>query len=108
MVNKIADVVRYGNTGLPTEVDHNYDGLGDVGLNVKRELILDDLDAIEDEAIRLLNAEYGGVAELTLFPGLRSVLQGTLGTMQNVSTVSTAGHAFEYVGTRRSEFLGYT
>ena len=98
MVNKIADVVRYGDTGLPTEVDHNYDGLGDVGLNVKRELILDDIDAIEDEAIRLLNAEYGGVAELTLFPGLRSVLQGTLGTMQNVSTVSTAGHAFEYVG----------
>lgn len=98
MVYKIADVVRYGNTSLPTEVDHNYDGLGDAGLNVKRELILDDLDDIEDAAISSLNLEYGGVAELTLFPGLLSVLEGTLGSMQNVSTVSTAGHAFEYVG----------
>ena len=98
MVDKIADVVRYGNTSLPTEVDHDYDNLGDNALNVKRELILDDLDAIEDEAIRLLNLEYGGVAELTLFPGLLAVTEGTLGSMQNVSTVSTSGHAFEYVG----------
>lgn len=98
MVEKIAQVVKEGNASLPTEVDHDYAGLGDAGLNAKRVLILNDLDAIENEAIRLLNLEYGGVAELTLFPGLLAVEQGTLGSMQNVSTVSTAGHAFEYVG----------
>jgi enhancing lycopene biosynthesis protein 2 len=94
----IADVVRFGIAVLPTEVDHDYDNLGDVDLNVRRNVILDDLQAIEDESIRLLNLEFGGEARLTIFPGLVSVLEGTLATLVNVSTVSTSGHAFEYVG----------
>jgi len=99
MVEKIADVIRLGSTSfLPTEENHYYSTLGDTDLNVRREIILADLAAIEDESIRLLNLEFGGVAELTLFPGVRSVVENTLGSMQNVSTVSTSGHAFEYVG----------
>ena len=97
-VSKIAEVVKEGNTALPIEIDHSYSVLGNATLNSKRLLILNDLSDIEDEAIRLLNLEFGGIAELTLFPGVLSVLEGTLGNMQNVSTVSTAGHAFEYVG----------
>ena len=95
-VAKIGEVVK--TYVLPTEIDHFYDSLGIVFNNTKRELILDDLQDIEDGAIRSLNLEYGGVATLTLFPPLTSVLEGTLGSMQNVSTVSTSGHAFEYVG----------
>ena len=98
MVNKIADVVRFGNSALPFEIDHSYDTIGDVTLNSKRLTILANLDDIEDESIRLLNLEYGGVAELTIFPGLLAVTEGTLGSMQNVSTISTSGHAYEYVG----------
>lgn len=99
MVEKIAEVIKLGSIDfLPNEIDHSYSTLGDADLNARRELILADLDAIEDETIRLLNLQYGGVAELTLFPGLLAVEANTLGSMQNVSTVSTSGHAFEYVG----------
>jgi len=100
MIQKIADVIQFGNVSyLPTEEDHDYDNLGPTTLvKQQREDVLDDLDAIEDEAIRLLNAEYGGIAELTLFPGVVAVTEGTLSSMQRVSTVSTSGHAFEYVG----------
>jgi hypothetical protein len=97
MVDKIAEVVQ-NPASLPDEIDHSYSALADATLNSKRVLILNDIDDIEDESIRLLNLQFGGVAELTLFPGVLAVEQGTLGSMQNVSTVSTAGHAFEYVG----------
>jgi len=100
LINKIADVIEYGGTSyLPAEEDHHYDSLGPTSLvKQQREDILNDLDDIVDEAIRLLNIEYGGIANLTLFPGVVSVLEGTKGSMQRVSTVSTSGHAFEYVG----------
>ena len=98
IVDKIAEVIREGSTALPTELDHEYSLFGDAVLNSKRELILTDLDDIENETIRLLNLEYGGVAELTLFPGVLAVAQNTLSEMQNVSTISTSGHAYEYVG----------
>ena len=100
LINKIADVIQLGSTTyLPTEIDHDYDNLGpNATVKAQREAILADIDAIEDESIRLLNIEYGGVAELTLFPGVTAVTEGTLSNMNRVSTVSTSGHAFEYVG----------
>jgi hypothetical protein len=98
LVVTLANVVRFGITALPNEIDHSYDTIGDVDLNIRRNTILDDLQEIEDESIRLLNLEFGGEARLFLFPGLRSVTDGTLATMTNVSTISTSGHAFEYVG----------
>jgi len=98
-ITKIAEIISAGTAPeLPYEIDHFYDVLGDTTANAKRTIVLADEQAIEDEAIRLLNLEYGGVAELTLFPQLTYVAEGTLGSMQNVSTVSTSGHAFEYVG----------
>jgi len=98
-LNKIAEVIQLGGTTyLPDEVDHFYTTIGDQDLNLKRNDVLNDLDDIEDEAIRLLNLQYGGVATLDLFPALLAVDEGTLANMENVSTVSTSGHAFEYVG----------
>ena len=96
---KISEVIAEGSTTyLPVEIDHFYDTIGDVDLNAKRLVVLNDAQEIEDEAIQALNLEYGGIAELSLFPSLTSVAARTLGNMQNVSTVSTSGHAFEYVG----------
>ena len=96
---KIAELINFGSTTyLPVEIDHSYDTTGDQDLNLKRIEVLADAQAIEDEAIRALNLEFGGIAELDLFPQITSVQAGTLGNMQNVSTVSTSGHAFEYVG----------
>lgn len=95
-IEKIGDVVK--TYVLPAEIDHFYSTQGITFNNTKRELILADLQAVEDGAIRALNLEYGGVATLTLFPPVTSVAAGTLASMQNVSTVSTSGHAFEYVG----------
>ena len=98
-VTKIAEVISQGiYPVLPNEIDHDYESNAETSANAKRELILADAKAIEDEAIRLLNLQYGGVAELDLFPQVTYVAEGTLGSMQNVSTVSTSGHAFEYVG----------
>lgn len=97
-VEKISQVIREGNSALPVEIDHFYSGFTVNNLNSKRLAIMNELDAIEDESIRLLNEEYGGVADITIFPGITSIEIDTLGEMQNVSTVSTSGHAFEYVG----------
>jgi len=95
-IAKIAEVIK--TYDLPVEIDHSYDTQGIAFNNSYREIVLQDLQEIEDNAIKALNLQYGGVAELTLFPALVSVDEGTLGNMQNVSTVSTSGHAFEYVG----------
>lgn len=97
LVEKIAQVIRYGSIALPTEIGHDY-SLGDATLNIKRQTILNDIANIVDESIFALNAEYGGTANVTLFPGLMFVAQNTYAEMLNVSTISTSGHAFEYVG----------
>jgi hypothetical protein len=95
LVEKIAQVIK--GAALPIEINHNY-SFGDAGLNSKRITILGDLANIVDDAIFTLNAEYGGVANITLFPGLTAVVANTYSELINVSTVSTSGHAFEYVG----------
>ena len=96
LINKIADVI--GGAALPAEIGHSYEALNPGDLNNKRMLILADLDDIEDEAIFDLNLEFGGVSTLSLFPGVVFVYENTLSSLQNVSTISTAGHSFEYVG----------
>ena len=99
MVDKIAEVIKLGSTTyLPSEIDHNYVSLPDNDKKVDRLLIINDSDNIEEETIRLLNLEFGGIATLTIFPGIINVQDNTLGTLTNVSTISTSGHSFEYVG----------
>jgi hypothetical protein len=99
LVDDIAEVIKLGSaTYLPTEVNHNYTSLPVNDKKVDRLAIINNSSDIEDETIRLLNLEYGGIAILEIFPGAVSIQENTLGSLTNVSTVSTSGHAFEYVG----------
>jgi len=80
-----------------TELDHNY-ALGSSAFLADRNTILAAEDTIVDTAIADLNLTFGGIANINIFPGLISVTTDKQGSLYNVSTVSTSGHAFEYVG----------
>ena len=97
LVDRIAQSLIEGNTTEWTEIDHNYE-LGSGIYNTERLNILAEIQTIEDNAIADLNATFGGSAEITLFPGIISVETTQQGNLYNVSTISTSGHAFEYVG----------
>lgn len=97
LIDRIAKSVLDGNTTGWHEVNHDY-SLGSSIYNTERNNILAAIQTIEDNAIADLNATYGGTADVKLFPGLVSVLTTQEGNLYNVSTISTSGHAFEYVG----------
>ena len=97
MIDRIAQALIDGFTTGWQENNHNYE-LGSGIYNTERLTILSNLQTIEDNAIADLNATFGGTAEIRLFPGLVSVDPSQQGNLYNVSTISTSGHAFEYVG----------
>jgi hypothetical protein len=97
LIDRIAQSLIDGFTTGWQELDHNYE-LGSGVYNTERLTILSNLQTIEDFAIADLNATFGGTAEISLFPGLVSVDPSQQGNLYNVSTISTSGHAFEYVG----------
>ena len=97
LVDRIAKSVLDSSTTGWSEVDHNY-ALGSAVYNNERLTILGELDSIENTAIADLNATYGGTALIRVFPGIVSVLTTQAVSLYNVSTISTSGHAFEYVG----------
>ena len=72
--------------------------LGNGSFLTEREVILAAEDDIVDNAIANLNLQFGGTAEVTIYPGVISVTSDTQAGLYNVSTISTSGHAFEYVG----------
>lgn len=97
LIDRIALSLIQGYTTGWQENDHNYE-LGSGTYNTERLNILGALQTIEDNSIADLNATYGGIAEIRLFPGIVSVETSQQGNLYNVSTISTSGHAFEYVG----------
>ena len=97
LIDRIGQAVDEGYTTGWTELDHDYT-LGNATYNVERVAILNQKSDIVDDAIFALNAEYGGTYDITVSPGLVTVQQDTLAALYNVSTISTSGHAFEYVG----------
>ena len=97
LVDRISQSLIDGYTTGWGEVDHNYD-LGSPYYNTERNTILASLDDIEDGSIADLNATYGGSAIINVFPGIVSVTTDQQASLYNVSTISTSGHAFEYVG----------
>ena len=97
LVDRIALSLIDGNTADWSEIDHNYE-LGSSIYNTERIAILAAIQTIEDNAIADLNATYGGSSEIDVFPGIISVETSQKANLYNVSTVSTSGHAFEYVG----------
>ena len=98
LVDKIAEVIRLGTDDTPESIGHDYAGLADVTLNGKRQIVLADEQYIIDTSIDELNDEYGGSSNITIFPGIITVRETQQGQFQNVSTISTSGHQFEYVG----------
>ena len=97
LVDRIALSVIEGYTTGWSEVDHDY-SLGSTIYNTERNVILANIQTVEDNSIADLNATYGGTATVTVFPGIVSVETTQQGNLYNVSTISTSGHAFEYVG----------
>jgi len=97
LIDRIALSVLEGYTTGWQENNHNYE-LGSGAYLTERNTILADLESIVTTTIDDLNAEYGGEANITIFPGVISVTQDKKANLYNVSTISTSGHAFEYVG----------
>jgi hypothetical protein len=97
LVDRLALSVLQGYTTGWSEVNHNYE-LGSGVYNTERTTIMNATEDIVDTSIAALNAEYGGTAEITVFPGIVSVETTQSAGLYNVSTISTSGHAFEYVG----------
>ena len=97
LVDRIALAVLENSTTGWSEVDHNFE-LGSGIYNTERVSILNDLEAIVTTTIDSLNAQFGGEALINIFPGLISVTTDQKAFLYNVSTISTSGHAFEYVG----------
>ena len=97
LIDRIAKSLIDGNTTGWQENDHNYE-LGSAVYNTERLAILGAIQTIEDNSIADLNSTYGGTADIRVFPGIISVETDQQGNLFNVSTISTSGHAFEYVG----------
>jgi hypothetical protein len=97
LVDRLALSVLQGYTTGWSEVNHNYE-LGSSVYNTERTTIVNATEDIVDTSIAALNAEYGGTALIQVFPGIVSVETTQYAGLYNVSTISTSGHAFEYVG----------
>ena len=97
LINRLADSILTKSVGDWFERDHDL-SLGNSIFLTERENILAAEQTIVDNAISALNLQYGGRYDINLFPGIISVTTDKLGSLHNVSTVSTSGHAFEYVG----------
>ena len=97
LIDRIAISLIEGYTTGWQEQNHNYE-LGSAVYNTERNKILGNIQTVEDNAIADLNQVYGGTANVRLFPGIITVNTTQQGNLYNVSTISTSGHAFEYVG----------
>ena len=97
LVDRVGQAVLENSTAGWHEIPHNHE-LGSSVYHSIRNVLVAAQDTIADTATDALNAEFGGVAEVKIFPGLTSVTQDKKAALYNVSTISTSGHAFEYVG----------
>jgi hypothetical protein len=97
LIARVADAIEAKTMGDWFEREHNLT-LGNSIFLQERNAILDAEDDIVDNAISSLNLVYGGIFDINVFPGVISVTTDKLADLNNVSTVSTSGHAFEYVG----------
>ena len=99
LVNIISDVLDHGVGYVPEVVSKpNYSYANDPTLVSERAAILNSIPDIQEATILYLNSTYGGSIVVTLFPPVQNVEAGTEAQFHNVSTVSTASTAMEYVG----------
>jgi len=97
LVDRIGLAIQQEYTTGWTQLEHNY-LLGSSEYLEDRNTILEAEDSIVDNTIADLNLQFGGIANITVFPGVVSVTTDKFAALYNVSTISTSGHAFEYVG----------
>ena len=98
LLEYIINVVDHGTGYVPElTVLPNY-GYGNATLNTIRNTVFPTISTIQESVIDFLNNAYGGSIEVTTFPPIQSALSGTDVRFHNVSTVSTASTAMEYVG----------
>ena len=97
LINRVADAIEAKSMGDWFERGHDLT-LGNSIFLAERNAILAEEASIIDTSISNLNLVYGGIFDITVFPGVISVTTDKLANLNNVSTVSTSGHAFEYVG----------
>ena len=95
----VIDVIDHGTGYIPDPtIDPNFSSANDPVLVSERETILDSTIPIQEAVIEYLNGVYGGTVTVATFPPVQSVTNGTLVKFHNVSTISTASTALEYVG----------
>lgn len=97
LVSRVAEAIEAKSMGDWFERDHDL-SLGNSIYLAERNAILDEEATIIDSSISALNLQYGGIFDINVFPGVISVTTDKLANLNNVSTISTSGHAFEYVG----------
>jgi hypothetical protein len=97
LVDRIGQAVLEGYTTGWTEVPHNHE-LGSAVYNTERNTILASTEDIVQTSTDRLNFQFGGIGTITVFPAITSVTTDKRAALYNVSTISTSGHAFEYVG----------
>ena len=98
LLEYIINVVDHGTGYVPElTVLPNY-SYGDATLYGIRNTVFPTISTIQESVIDFLNNAYGGSVEVTTFPPIQSALIGTDVRFHNVSTVSTASTAMEYVG----------
>jgi hypothetical protein len=97
LVDRVGRAIYDKSMGDWFEREHNHT-LGNSIYNTERDAILLAESAIVNTAISNLNLTYGGIFDINVFPGVISVTTDKLASLNNVSTISTSGHAFEYVG----------
>jgi len=97
LINRVADAIEAKSMGDWFEREHDLT-LGNSIFLAERNAILAEEQSIIDTSISNLNLVYGGIFDITVFPGVISVTTDKIANLNNVSTVSTSGHAFEYVG----------
>jgi hypothetical protein len=98
LIQIIVDVVDFGTGYVPDPVSYPEYVNGDPTLNIERNIILEDLSTIQTSVIVFLNNAYGGSTKVFIFPPITKVIEGTNIRFHNVSTISTASTAMEYVG----------
>ena len=98
LLEYVINVVDHGTGYVPELVILPVYSYGDSTLNTIRNTVFPTISIIQESVIDFLNNAYGGSIEVTTFPPIQSALLGSDVRFHNVSTVSTASTAMEYVG----------
>ena len=98
LLEYVINVVDHGTGYVPELVVLPNYSYGDATQYAIRNTVFPTISTIQESVIDFLNNAYGGSVEVTTFPPIQSALIGTDVRFHNVSTVSTASTAMEYVG----------